>query len=69
MRPQPALARRRKRRRRDRTDVGTSLGIEASDAGGRLKDHPELKRYLERIHARPAYQRAIEKGGPYRLMG
>jgi glutathione S-transferase len=21
--------------------------------------------FLERIHARPAYQRALEKGGPY----
>lgn len=49
-------------------DVMISFVLEASDAGGRLKDHPELKRYLERLHARPAYQRALEKGGPYQLM-
>jgi glutathione S-transferase len=24
--------------------------------------------YLERIHARPAYQRALERGGPYGLL-
>jgi len=23
--------------------------------------------FLERIHARPAYQRALEKGGPYQV--
>lgn len=25
--------------------------------------------FLERIRARPAYQRALEKGGPYELLG
>jgi glutathione S-transferase len=24
--------------------------------------------WLERIHARPAYNRALEKGGPYELL-
>ena len=28
-------------------------------------DRPRLKAFLERIHARPAYIRALEKGGPY----
>jgi glutathione S-transferase len=23
--------------------------------------------FLDRIHARPAYQRALEKGGPYQV--
>jgi len=28
-------------------------------------DRPRLKAFLDRIHARPAYQRALERGGPY----
>ncbi|NOJ98292.1 hypothetical protein D7W82_21240 [Corallococcus sp. CA049B] len=28
---------------------------------------PELKAYLDRLHARPADQRALERGGPYKL--
>ena len=28
-------------------------------------DRPNLKAFLERIHARPAYGRALERGGPY----
>lgn len=28
-------------------------------------DRPRLKAFLERIHARPAYVRALERGGPY----
>ena len=38
------------------------------DAGQRtLCDIPyaRLKAFLERIHARPAYVRALERGGPY----
>ena len=49
-------------------DVQISFVLEAAVAGGRLKDHPGLTRYLERLHARPAYRRALEKGGPYQLM-
>ena len=29
---------------------------------------PKLAAFVERIHARPAYKRALEKGGPYELM-
>jgi glutathione S-transferase len=29
---------------------------------------PKLMAFLERIHARPAYQRALDKGGPYELL-
>ncbi|MDO9077660.1 MAG: glutathione S-transferase, partial [Brevundimonas sp.] len=28
-------------------------------------DKPRLKAFLKTIHARPAYQRALERGGPY----
>jgi glutathione S-transferase len=47
-------------------DIMMSFPIEA--AGARIgygPDHPRLKAFLERIHARPAYQRALERGGPY----
>ena len=49
-------------------DIQLTFVLEAAAAGDRLKDHPKLSRYLERMHARPAYQRGIEKGGPYQLM-
>ena len=28
-------------------------------------DRPRLRAFLSRIHARPAYRRALERGGPY----
>ena len=34
---------------------------------GPLKDYPNLKRLHERLRGRPAYQRALERGGPYEL--
>jgi len=49
-------------------DVQISFVLEAAAAGDRLQDHPGLTRYLERLLARPAYQRALDKGGPYQLM-
>ncbi|HEY8516174.1 MAG TPA: glutathione S-transferase [Candidatus Binatia bacterium] len=49
-------------------DVMVSFPLEAADAGGRLAGHAELRRYLDALHARPAYKRALEKGGPYQLM-
>ena len=30
-----------------------------------LDKFPNLARFLDRIHARPAYRRALERGGPY----
>ena len=32
---------------------------------GFLKDYPNLLDLVERLQARPAYKRALEKGGPY----
>src|SRR5262249_4762483 len=49
-------------------DIQITFVLEAADAGGRLKDYPALAAYLGRMHARPAYKRGIEKGGPYALM-
>ena len=46
-------------------DVQLSFPIEAADArvgfAGRL---PKLKGFVERVQARPAYKRALERGGP-----
>ena len=47
-------------------DIMMSFPVEA--AGSRVgygPDKPRLKAFLERIHARPAYVRALERGGPY----
>jgi glutathione S-transferase len=38
-------------------------------AGARLEPYPSAVAYRDRMHARPAYRRGIEKGGPYQLMG
>ncbi|HTQ00768.1 MAG TPA: glutathione S-transferase [Casimicrobiaceae bacterium] len=50
-------------------DIQMSFVVEASAARGGL-DHarPKLMAWLERIHARPAYQRALERGGPFELL-
>lgn len=50
-------------------DIMLTFVLEAADTGGDgLKPYPALTRYLARMQARPAYQRAIEKGGPYALL-
>ena len=50
-------------------DVQMSFPIEAAAARGDTdKPRPKMKAFLERIHARPAYKRALEKGGPYELL-
>ena len=48
-------------------DVQMSFPLEAAGARGGLDRgrFPGLGGLLDRIHARPAYKRAIEKGGPY----
>jgi glutathione S-transferase len=49
-------------------DIQMSFPVELFQArGGPGAGQPKLQRFLERIHARPAYQRALEKGGTYRL--
>lgn len=49
-------------------DIQMSFPIEAAGAAGLLGDtRPRLQAFLERIAARPAYQRALKKGGPYQL--
>lgn len=51
-------------------DIQMSFPVEAAAVRDRVADkYPALQDFLERIHARPAYQRALEKGGPYSLAG
>ena len=50
-------------------DVQMSFPLEAGNArGGASDNYPNLAAYLQRIHARPAYLRAIERGGKYELL-
>jgi glutathione S-transferase len=47
-------------------DVQMSFPLEVSVAQKMLGDaHPRLQALLARLHARPAYQAALAKGGPY----
>jgi len=46
-------------------DVMMSFPVEAGGARVGYADKPNLRGFLERIHTREAYQRALEKGGPY----
>ena len=50
-------------------DIQMSFPVEAAQARGGLDaSRPRLMAYLDRIHARPAYKRALERGGPYGLL-
>jgi glutathione S-transferase len=49
-------------------DIQMSFPIEAAASRAGLdQGRPKLMDYLARIHARPAYRRALEKGGPFSL--
>jgi glutathione S-transferase len=48
-------------------DVQMSFVAEVARAQGALPSYPNFNAWLDRIHARPAWIRAIEKGGAYAL--
>jgi glutathione S-transferase len=51
-------------------DVQMSFPLEAGAARGGMQGQiPAIADFLKRIHARPAYQRALERGGKYELLG
>jgi glutathione S-transferase len=43
------------------SEIANHLGF------GRLADKPDLNAWVDRLHARPAYKRALERGGEYNL--
>ena len=50
-------------------DIQMSFPLEAAASRGGLDAaRPKLMAFLERIHARPAYRKALERGGPYELL-
>jgi len=50
------------------SDIQMSFPLEAAAARAGLDaGRPKLAGFLERIHARPAYQRALERGGAFQL--
>ena len=50
-------------------DIQLSFVLEAAAARGGLDaSRPRLMDFLQRIHARPAYRRALERGGEYSLL-
>lgn len=47
-------------------DIQMSFPLEAAaQRAGLDASRPKLMAFLKRIHARPAYQRALQRGGPY----
>ena len=50
-------------------DIMMSFPLEASIARSGMSDRfPNIKSFVDRIHARPAYKKALERGGPYELL-
>jgi glutathione S-transferase len=51
-------------------DIQMSFAIEAAEVRADIaSDYPNIERFLKQMRALPAYQSAIEKGGPYSLLG
>ncbi len=47
-------------------DIMMSFPLEAAaDRAGARVGHPKLAAFLKKIHVRPAYRKALERGGPY----
>jgi glutathione S-transferase len=48
-------------------DIMMSFVAEVAGSFNRLGPYPDLTAWIRRMHARPAFQRSIEKGGAYRM--
>jgi glutathione S-transferase len=48
-------------------DIQMSFILEVAGTSGRLAPYPKLQGLLARLRERPAYKRALEKGGPLEL--
>jgi glutathione S-transferase len=50
-------------------DIQMSFPLEGAAARGGLgQSHPHIGSFLDRIHSRPAYKKALERGGPFELL-
>ena len=48
-------------------DIQMSFVGEIAETYGKRTAFPNLDAWVKRLHARPAYKKALEKGGPYRF--
>jgi glutathione S-transferase len=48
-------------------DVQMSFPLEAATVRAGARSYPHIAGWLDRIHARPAYKRALERGGKFEL--
>lgn len=48
-------------------DIQMSFVGEVTGAFGRYEKYPNIKGWVDRFQARPAYRAALEKGGPYNM--
>jgi len=48
-------------------DIQMSFVPEVLKAFGKLDSYPNMAAWIERLHARPAWKAALDKGGPYAL--
>jgi glutathione S-transferase len=46
-------------------DIMMSFPVEAAASRASLGQRPKLASWLQAAHVRPAYQRALQQGGPY----
>ncbi len=50
-------------------DIQLSFPLEGAAARARLgAEYPKLQAFIETIHARPAYKKALDRGGPYSIL-
>ncbi|MHA7871530.1 MAG: glutathione S-transferase family protein [Hyphococcus sp.] len=49
-------------------DIAMSFPMEGFATRVGASGYPNIRGFLDRAHARPAYQRALERGGPYALL-
>lgn len=50
-------------------DIQMSFVLDAASVSGRLAQYPNLARARAAHQSRPAWQRALERGGPYKMGG